>query len=79
MRTRLAATTLIATFAMGPAPVLAKDSLEQEATLGAPESGATNTANNPLTPKITVNVQDYYTPSFTGRSIPTRTAFFFAA
>jgi hypothetical protein len=27
---------------------------------------ATNDANNPLTPKITVNLQDYYTPSFYG-------------
>jgi hypothetical protein len=27
---------------------------------------ATNEANNPLTAKITVNLQDYYTPSFYG-------------
>ena len=34
----------------------------------AQEAGgnATNEANNPLTAKITVNLQDYYTPSFYG-------------
>jgi len=30
------------------------------------QGNATNEANNPLTAKITVNLQDYYTPSFYG-------------
>ncbi|HEV2566556.1 MAG TPA: hypothetical protein VGU19_15900 [Microvirga sp.] len=32
----------------------------------AQESSDQNEANNPLTPKITINVQDYYIPSFKG-------------
>jgi hypothetical protein len=34
---------------------------------GVSQSNATNDANNPLTPKITVNLQDYYTPPFYGQ------------
>ena len=38
--------------------------------LGAPamgqEANTQNEANNPLTPKITINLQDYYIPSFKG-------------
>lgn len=30
------------------------------------EENSTNEANNPLTPKITINLQNYYTPSFYG-------------
>jgi hypothetical protein len=30
------------------------------------EDNAQNEANNPLTPKITINLQDYYIPSFKG-------------
>ena len=29
-------------------------------------AGATNSANNPLTAKVSINLQDYYTPSFYG-------------
>jgi hypothetical protein len=32
----------------------------------AQEGNAQNEANNPLTPKITINLQDYYIPSFKG-------------
>ncbi len=30
------------------------------------QDAAANEANNPLTPKVTINLQDYYTPSFYG-------------
>ena len=33
---------------------------------GSAGSNSTNEANNPLTPKVTINLQDYYTPSFFG-------------
>jgi hypothetical protein len=36
------------------------------------QSGGANEANNPLTPKITINLQDYYTPSFLG--LPNKSA-----
>jgi len=32
----------------------------------AQEGNAQNEANNPLTPKVTINLQDYYIPSFKG-------------
>ncbi|RDI57179.1 hypothetical protein [Microvirga subterranea] len=32
----------------------------------AQEGNAQNDANNPLTPKVTINLQDYYIPSFKG-------------
>jgi hypothetical protein len=39
--------------------------LGQTVSAAAQEHQDVNEANNPLTPKITINLQDYYVPSFT--------------
>jgi hypothetical protein len=58
----LKARLLLAVFALTSVAALAAPAARAQEASG----NATNEANNPLTPKITINLQDYYTPSFYG-------------
>ncbi|EIM25360.1 hypothetical protein [Microvirga lotononidis] len=51
---------------MTAAPALALVSCLCTASAGAQEGNGQNEANNPLTPKTTINLQDYFIPSFKG-------------